>query len=437
MINEKAKGRQILVVDDSVENCDLLVQILEAGGWRVQSARDGVEAVQRLSHAPVDLIISDILMPNMDGFQLCRYVKSRPDLREAKFIFLTGNYTDQEDEAFAVSLGADRVLVKPVAPAELLSQVAGLFKESPPRDEPTLPLASDAFLAEHNVRLVNKLEKKVQELEEVNNKLLVSEASLAQYTRRLEAMVEERTQALMESQESLFRQERLAYLGRLAGEVSHELRTPLSTIANAGYYLQSVLGEGEQKPEVNEHLEIIISEIHRANRIIHNLLDIATIRTTERSGVAVLPVLLDTLAGHEPPEQLEVTIEACPELPLVYCDTEHLRHILSNLLTNAYRSMPQGGKVTVSARPQGDMMSIQIADQGCGIPAERLEKIFEPLVSFSGKGIGLGLPLARNLAELNNGRIEVQSTPGKGSVFTLFLPLVEKEVEDQGCVRDP
>lgn len=422
--NENSKPRKILVVDDNEQGLQLLEEILAVAGYEILTAKDGLEALEALAQDPVDLIISDILMPKMDGFQLCRSVKSDDCHKHTPFVFYTGNYTDREDEEFAISLGANRIIVKPIAPADLLQILdAVLGKEALPATIPHL-IAGDSFLAEHNVRLFNKLEGKVAELEELNRKLAASEASLALYSRHLEELVEERTRALMQSQETLFRQERLAYLGQLAGEVSHELRTPLATIANAGYYLRSILEQGNET--VREYLEIILSEIQRANRIIHNLLDITAIRTADRGWIAILPLINALIEKNAPPAGIEIRVLSMPDLPKVYVDPEHVTQIASNIINNAYQAMPEGGSLTIQLQATDDNLCVTFTDTGCGIPNDKLDKIFEPLVSFNRKGIGLGLPLARNLAELNGGAIQVESTIGQGSRFTLSLPIVQQ-----------
>lgn len=422
--SELANPKKILVVDDNEQGLRLLEEILIAAGYEVLTAADGMAALEALAQGPVDLIISDILMPRMDGFQLCRAVKTDDCHKDTKFVFYTGNYTDREDEEFAISLGANRIIAKPILPTELLEILNSVLEnEAPPAAFPHL-IAGDSFLAEHNIRLFNKLEGKVVELEEMNRKLAASEASLALYSRHLEELVEERTKALMQSQETLFRQERLAYLGQLAGEVSHELRTPLATIANAGYYLQSILEQSDET--VREYLQIIVTEIQRANRIIHNLLDITAIRTADRAWVAILPLINEVLEKNNPPDGINVRIDSLPDLSRVYVDPEHITQIASNIINNAYQAMPDGGSLTIELQATDDQLRVIFADTGCGITEDRLDKIFEPLVSFNRKGTGLGLPLARNLAELNDGAIQVESTPGQGTRFSLILPITRQ-----------
>ncbi len=418
---EISTPRKILVVDDNEQGLELLEGILVAAGYEVLTAKDGLAAMEALAPGPVALIISDILMPRMDGFQLCRFVKADDCHKDTKFFFYTGNYTDEEDEKFAISLGANRIIKKPIAPAELLQIIDFVMEnEARPATIPDL-ISEDSFLAEHNIRLFNKLEEKVVELEDANRKLAASEASLALYSRHLEELVEERTKALMESQRTLFRQERLTHLGQVAGEVSNELRTPLATIANAGYYLRSILDQTDET--VQDYLEIIVSEIERANRTIHNLLDITAIKMADRAQIAILPLITAVIERNPPPTGIELHIDSIPELQRIYADPEHIMQIVSNIINNAYQAMPEGGSLTIQSQVKDDRLQLLFVDTGCGIATDKLDVIFEPLVSLSRQGPGLGLPLARNLAELNDGTIEVKSDPLQGSIFTLTLPV--------------
>jgi PAS domain S-box-containing protein len=168
----------ILIVDDMADNICMLEALLEGAGHRVVSAQNGKEALERLSEGTFDVIVSDVLMPVMDGFQLCRECKSRPEWREIPFLFYTATYTEKKDEAFALSLGADAYILKPQEPEVFLEIIAGILElpelrgGSAPKDG---GLDEMSYLAEHNRRLVEKLEKKMTALEETNRSLQASE----------------------------------------------------------------------------------------------------------------------------------------------------------------------------------------------------------------------------------------------------------------------
>jgi PAS domain S-box-containing protein len=167
---------KILIVDDNVENLYLLEAMLRGAGstYEVVCAPNGVEALQKLEQQKFHLIISDILMPQMDGFELCRQVKQRQDLRHLPFIFYTATYTENKDVEFGLSLGASRFVIKPAEPEEFLSILCGVIQETdtsylvaapPPADD------DEVLLKAYNRRLVHKLDQKVQQLEQLKQKL--------------------------------------------------------------------------------------------------------------------------------------------------------------------------------------------------------------------------------------------------------------------------
>jgi CheY-like chemotaxis protein len=159
----------ILIVDDKMENLYMLEMILKSGGHTSVSAQNGAEALKKLKTERVDLIISDILMPEMDGYHFCLEVRRDHSLRALPFIFLTASYTEKKDEELALKMGADRFMVRPIEPAELLNAVDEVFSEVKGRgasQEVAAPAEDKDTYLLYNSRLVNKLEQKNQELEQ-------------------------------------------------------------------------------------------------------------------------------------------------------------------------------------------------------------------------------------------------------------------------------
>ncbi len=167
----------VLIVDDQYTNRYLLEKLLTGYGYSVLSAADGIEALEILHRESIDLIIADILLPKMDGFQLCREVKSDQGLKKIPFIFYTAAYTEQKDREFAESLGADRFIVKPTDPIEFITIIRDLIHEIPEdvTELKTITLGEHEYLSEHNKRLIRQLEKKLAELEDLNKALRISE----------------------------------------------------------------------------------------------------------------------------------------------------------------------------------------------------------------------------------------------------------------------
>jgi len=252
----------------------------------------------------------------------------------------------------------------------------------------------------------------------------LTEQKLAEYSTNLAEMVDERTRELRETQEQLVRQERLATLGQVAGSIGHELRNPLGVISNAVYYLKAAQPEASQK--VKEYLEMIEKETRTSDKIITDLLDFTRIKALDRQPGSVSELVAQTLERYPAPAPIQVTLEIPAHLPQIYADPRHVVQVFGNLVTNACQAMETGGKLTISAAVQSDMICISINDNGLGIPPENLAKLFQPLFTTKTKGIGLGLAVSKKLAEANGGKIEVESLVGQGSRFTVCLPVYKE-----------
>ena len=264
-----------------------------------------------------------------------------------------------------------------------------------------------------------------------------AEDELRKYQGHLEELVKERTGELLEAQEQLVRREKLAVLGQLAGGVGHELRNPLGAIKNAAYFLKMVLpeGEGEPDPEIREMLEVLEKEVDRSEKIISSLLDFARVRPPARRRVDVNDVVQDALSRSPPTPRVEVLCQLDEDLPLILADPDQLFQVFGNLIRNAIQAMtpllsrPNAGEkgegrlVIRTAVESSEWVTVSVADSGAGISEENLKKIFEPLFSTKAKGIGLGLAVVKTLVEGHGGSIEVKTEQGKGTSFSVRLPL--------------
>lgn len=248
-----------------------------------------------------------------------------------------------------------------------------------------------------------------------------AEEALKEYSERLEEMVKERTEELRDAQEELVRKGKLATLGQLAGGVSHELRNPLAVISNAIYFLQMTLPDADEKTK--EYLELISSEVRNSEKIVSDLLGFSRTTLADRSEVTVSELVATVLERQTPPDGVDVTTQIPTDLPPVFVDPQQIGQVLINLVTNAYEAMPDGGKLTIKAQGEKDLVAVSLTDTGCGMSEETMRGLFQPLFTTKAKGMGLGLAVVKNLLEANRGSIGVQSEEGKGSTFILRLPV--------------
>jgi PAS domain S-box-containing protein len=266
---------------------------------------------------------------------------------------------------------------------------------------------------------VNIYGRDITRLKDIEDKLL-------EYSKDLEKIIAEKTDELVQAQDRLLRQEKLATMGQLASSVGHELRNPLAVINNSLYMLR--LNDSKQDAASKDYMDIIDQEVSNANKIITDLLTFARIKPVDLNPTNMHTLIEEILHKFPPPENVIVSIRFAEDLPLSLIDSSQIKQVIANLVTNAYQAIPVEGELIIDGRKTSDQIKIDFIDNGVGIPPENMEKIFEPLFTTKAKGIGLGLTVSKMLAEVNNGRIKVESTVGKGSVFSLFLPIFEGEL---------
>jgi CheY-like chemotaxis protein len=260
---------KILVVDDDQVNLHLLETLLERNGYEVVSALNGAEALEKLRTEAFDMVVSDILMPVMDGFQLCKECKKDMNINKTPFVFYSGTYTDSKDKEFAMNLGAARLIPKPMESRRFLRIINGILEKDRKGLLPSSQILDQkdeaVYMKEYNERLVNKLEKKMLDLEKEIVKRKAAEEALRKahdelysFSRELEKKVEERTQELREKSRQLVEAERLAALGKMANKVAHELRNPLTVI---GGFARRMYDKVSADDPNRKYLDIIVREV--------------------------------------------------------------------------------------------------------------------------------------------------------------------------------
>jgi PAS domain S-box-containing protein len=222
-------------------------------------------------------------------------------------------------------------------------------------------------------------------------------------------------------EEQLINSERLMVIGELASSIAHELRNPLGVINNSSYYLNSKL-KNVADEKVLKHLKIISKKVNSANIIISDLLDFTKTIKPILKETKINGVIKNALSSVNIPENIEVITEL-DEIPLMLLDSEQIQRVFKNIIINAVQAMLEGGKLTIQTVKDGDSVNIAFKDTGIGIPKENLGKIFEPLFSTKTTGIGLGLPICKQILGNHDGNITVQSEVSKGSTFIVKLPL--------------
>lgn len=375
----------ILIVDDEKDIRQLLYQALtQMGGYRVEMAKDGEEALQKIENSKFDLVLTDMRMPKMDGLQLVNELsKRRPEIAT---VVMSGH--GSIDAALeAVRRGASDFLSKPFNLPEIIVRLNKAMEERQRLN--------------HMGRLVTHLEESIAELKKLDQ--IKSE---------------------------------------FVAVASHELRTPLTAIKNA---VQLLLMEkvGELNESQKKFLIMAERNINRLINILNDLLNLSRIESgkmvlklEELNLRSILELIYFSFKAQAEEKSIQLKINLPAELPPVYGDREKVEQILSNLISNSLKFTPPNGEIIISVElleADDGMVAIAVKDTGIGIPAEHLDKIFEKFYQVEGSlqrshgGTGLGLAITKGLVEAQKGKIFVKSEPGKGSTFTFTLPLSRGE----------
>ncbi|MGP0071603.1 MAG: two-component system sensor histidine kinase NtrB [Bryobacteraceae bacterium] len=253
-------------------------------------------------------------------------------------------------------------------------------------------------------------------------------------TRRAERAAEQLAEAnkqLREAEAQVRRTERLAALGQLSAGLAHEIRNPLSTIkGSAEVLLKSVDANGAVAHEL---AGFISTEVDRTNALVTRFLDFArplVLRLEKTDITEVIDEAVAQVEKHTPPLEVSIYKNYSPDIPPFLVDRQLIERVLYNLILNAAQASPPQGSVTVKTRQaseteEGDTIEVDVIDRGTGIAPKDRESIFNPFFTTKSSGVGLGLAIVSKIIDEHGGRIAVESEPGSGSVFRVFLPIRE------------
>lgn len=407
----------ILIVDDRPTNRDVLVTLLGYGGHRMLEAAEGEAGLMVARSEHPNLIIADIVMPTMDGYEFARQVRADPEIGGTQIMFYTSSLVESETRRLAQACGVAYILTKPSEPEIIIETVNEALNAS---NVPSLPSVPDDFHLKHMRLLTDTLAKKVEDLE----------AEIAERTRAEEAL-RAKDEELQAMTQQLWQTAKLATMGKLAAEVAHELNNPLTAIGLRTELLQADIPTGNP---ARKDLDVIAFAVAEMRALVSNLLQSSRRSQPQKSAVDVGDEVDKTLAlidHHLLNHRVTVAKEVAENLPWAMADRQQIRQVLLNLFTNASDAMPQGGTLTVRGYARqtngtGPAVVLEISDTGEGIPPEILSKVWESFFTTKaeGKGTGLGLAICRRIMEEHGGKIEIESegVPGKGATVRLTLP---------------
>ncbi|MDB4963349.1 MAG: response regulator receiver sensor hybrid histidine kinase [Myxococcales bacterium] len=397
-------GRDILVVDDNQANLVAVEAALSSLGRKLVFAHSGVEALGKLLEQDFALIILDVAMPGMDGFETAKLVRSRDKNRATPIIFVTGLSWQDDAVIRGYELGAFDFLMKPIRP-EVLRAKASVFVQ----------------LQERTI----ELKAKADELREAQAR--AHERELLAQRRRFESEVMERQMAQL-AETDRRKDEFLAIL-------AHELRNPLQPLQTA----VEVLEHDPDKPVPPRIRGIVQRQVHHITRLVDDLLDVARFTAGKlelRRALVKLGDIVDesvtACKGAIDARKHTIDVVGGGDAVVVNGDAVRLIQVVCNLLNNAAKYTDPGGKISVRWGSTGGRGFITVTDNGKGIPADVLPRIFDMFVqervrSSGAGGLGLGLGLVKRLVELHGGTVRADSAgPDRGSMFSLEIPLASE-----------
>jgi signal transduction histidine kinase len=268
---------------------------------------------------------------------------------------------------------------------------------------------------------LSKLTNAVTKISQHNNP---QERLLTKGNDEFEALTKSINQMLGEIEENndkLQKAQRFSAIGELATMIAHDLRNPLQGIANAAFYLKrktnSLTTEGEK-----EMIKLIEEDVRYSDKKVNDLLDYSKDLRLDLRAIGPQALLKGSLSVCVVPEKI-VLIDETSNQPMVLADVDSMKRVFGNIISNAVDAMPNGGKLRINCQAKGKMACFTFADTGLGITEEVKRKIFQPLFTTKAKGMGFGLSICKRIVEGHKGKIEVASVVGKGSVFSIYLPL--------------
>lgn len=419
----------ILLVDDQPARLLTYEATLEELGQNLIRATSGREALACLMKEEFAVVLLDVSMPEMDGFEVARLIHEHPRFEHTPIIFVTGVHMSDLDRLQGYKLGAVDYVSIPLVPEILRSKVAVLVELYRKRRELQ---QVNHHLEQANVLLEqanSSLQaEKTRELESLNHVLQTANAELEATNRRLQNEVTER----MRVERALKEADR--HKDEFLAMLAHELRNPLAPICNAVHLMSQ---RPMQDPRLDRAREIIERQLSQLTRLVDDLLDVSRITrgkiTLKKELVEVAPLVARAVETVQPlidERGHQLTVELPGGTLVVLGDPTRLAQALANVLSNAAKYTDDGGRITVSGVVRQSQVELHVRDTGIGIPAEQLRVIFDLFTQLdegSGRtqsGLGIGLALVRRLVQMHGGRVTAHSDgPGRGSEFVITLPL--------------
>ncbi|MCS6835751.1 MAG: hybrid sensor histidine kinase/response regulator [Anaerolineae bacterium] len=374
MKSSGTKGR-ILIVDDTPLNVSLLGDMLRRRHYEVLEANDGYQALEIVAQRSPELILLDINMPMMSGYEVCQRLKADPQTKDIPVIFISA-LNDVQDIVKAFEVGGVDYIVKPFQVREVMARVDGQLT----------------------------IYRQRREIDTLRQREVQQYALLDELRRQF------------------------------IGSATHDLKNPLALI-NGYVYLLETHPKIQDDAEIQGYLETIKRASRKMGHLVGDMLDLLKMEvgiTLEISEFDLSALVRQQasdqeLAARDKQQRYTVIV---PDQPIMLqADANRLSRVVDNLVSNAIKYTRRGGEVSVALSLMDGQAVLEVRDNGLGIPTEALDRLFEPFYRVNTiehravEGTGLGLSIVKSIVEAHGGSIEVESQLGQGSTFRVFLPL--------------
>lgn len=423
---KKSSIADILVVDDTPDNLRLLSDLLTNNGYKVRNVTNGKMALDAAQLKPPDLILLDIMMPGIDGYEVCRQLKLNKETSQVPIIFLSAK-NEVEDKVQGFGLGGVDYITKPYQSAEVLARIENQLRISD---------------------LQKKLRKKNQQLQQEIHDRVLAEEQLKMLNQKLEKIVEARTiQLQKQNQELLLLKEQLQKkleeehsLSDLKSElittISHQFRTPLTVISTSSDLIKRKLMKIEMTG-CERYFQRINDSVQKITLMLEDTLTLAK-ASSEELQLNIIPINLTELCQslienwHIPENNSSKLsfVSVGKASDMIKGDANLIQKMLTHLVANAVGFSPNGGNIVLELTYEPQNAIVRITDQGIGIPPEEKTKVFERFYRASNAnsvpgtpGAGLGLAVVQWIVQQHHGTITIESILNKGTTVTLSLPL--------------
>ena len=438
--DEQIIQARVLVVDDDPILRTQIKHLASRFVSEIELAADGVEGLERWRQWQPNVVVTDLLMPRMNGLEMSKAIKAEdPD---AQIVVITSD-KDSESLRHALDIGVERYITKPVDMHLLADAISKCVRDRRQTDE--------LRLTRQVASLTSALRQQLEERERTEDALKKEKAEQQVLIERLE-----------EAHNQLLQSEKMASIGQLAAGVAHEINNPIGYInSNLGalqQYLASLfqllatyeLYDAELSPASKQAIDVLkksididylrndvgdlldesLGGLQRVKRIVQDLKDFSHVSGSEMQRANLEDGLDSTLnvVWNELKYKAEV-VKDYGRIPEIECIPSQINQVLMNLLVNAAQSIAEHGVITLRTRHGDDHVSIEVSDTGSGIAPEIINRIFDPFFTTKpvGTGTGLGLSITHGIMRKHHGRIEVDSTPGKGTTFRLIIPISQPD----------